>query len=542
MKASFPGKKAFVFSVILLFSCLLLCGCGRSAEPEGETLWVVTEASNSDGMNLQAEIIAQRMEEKYDNLTIHLDILPSDAKEREILLKQLRTQIMAGNGPDIYLLPTGNVLTQDFALYPAGRDIMQIPIEPLFSDVVQIMRDGYFLDIQSYYENDQALDTGALKKEIMDAGILDGSRYVLPLRFNVPVVFTNPELWQSFCLSRELLDSNAIDLAKALLSQENGAAVSAGIQLPADLSLLSRPADHAKEAVLVTSREIAEYMRLYQQWRSVAPSSEEALVEAAREEEKQLPTRLEGLDFWGPIIDSEISSIANFNDVQKFSCYDMFWSSVGLPLYTASLSNVLETVGIVKTLGLMKGQEPELPMFPLRTSDGTWVASISYFGAVGCSCKNPTLAYEFLREFLTEEFQWESYRPRSNHSAVIRQTIKDPQNRGFVEYSWPVRTAGAVPHMWEIIQYQTKGRSNSFRDKADYVARLLQTVDVTDKDLPVLSWPIDEVRFPITLKEEESIEYALSLLNEEDGTPTDADIDALAQQVYQNLRYHLAEG
>jgi len=50
------------------------------------------------------------------------------------------------------------------------------------------------------------------------------------------------------------------------------------------------------------------------------------------------------------------------------------------------------------------------------------------------------------------------------------------------------------------------------------------------------------VRFPVILPEEESFEHALTLLNEEDGTPTDVDIDALAQQVYQSLWFHLMEG
>ncbi len=89
-----------------------LFGCGKNDKQENrQTLWVVTEVSNSDGMNLQAEIIAQRMEEKYDGLTVQLDILPTDAIEWEVLLKQLRTQIMAGKGPDIFLLPITDCLS-----------------------------------------------------------------------------------------------------------------------------------------------------------------------------------------------------------------------------------------------------------------------------------------------------------------------------------------------------------------------------------------------------------------------------------------------
>ena len=67
-------------------------------------------------------------------------------------------------------------------------------------------------------------------------------------------------------------------------------------------------------------------------------------------------------------------------------------------------------------------------------------------------------------------------------------------------------------------------------------------MELADVDIPALSWDIDEVRFPVTISGTDSLEYALSQLNEPDGTPTDADIDALAQQVYQGLWWHLAEG
>ena len=65
---------------------------------------------------------------------------------------------------------------------------------------------------------------------------------------------------------------------------------------------------------------------------------------------------------------------------------------------------------------------------------------------------------------------------------------------------------------------------------------------MTDEDLPVLSRSIDEVRFPIYLSGERALSGVLARLNQEDGTPTDVDIDELAGEVWQNLWWHLAEG
>lgn len=84
------GEYRKTLALTLLVCLLALTGCSRNPsgqEKDAAVLWVVTEQSCSDGMNLQAKIIAERMEEAYDNLTIQLDILPTDAQEREIELK-----------------------------------------------------------------------------------------------------------------------------------------------------------------------------------------------------------------------------------------------------------------------------------------------------------------------------------------------------------------------------------------------------------------------------------------------------------------------
>ena len=532
-------QRKYIMLLLLIFTLLFgLSGCGAK-EQGGVTLWVLTEKSASDGMNLQASIIAQRMEEKYDDLTIQLDTLPTDERSREVLLKQLRTQIMTGKGPDVFLLPVSDCLTMDYVSdRAASRSVTQIPIEPLFWDVTQIMRDGLFADLQAYYMNDAALEKEALKTEVMDAGVLDGKRYVLPLRFDIPVILTTPEDNTRTGLSSESVVGTAT-LVKNALSRED-AQMLTGLRLPDDLSLLPRHFDYKAGQTLLTAGQIAEYLRVYQAWKSINAKSTQALLDvwdkkhvtaimsdklyAFSEEEAR---RLFPFDY----------HVENFNDIGWYICLDdMNWHTVGLPLFTSRLSDTLETLPVAKHAGF------DVDMYPFRATDGSVVASVTYFGAVGCGCENPALAYEFLREFLTEEFQWDFYRPRGNKNKSGFQKEIDPQVPGQVEDSWPVRTAGSVPYLWDTLRYQNTNASSSFRPASAQISREIHNIVLNDADLPALNWPIDEVRFPVFLKEEESIEHALSLLNEEDGTPTDADIDALAEQVYQNLRYHLAEG
>ena len=76
--------KTTFFYLLLFIHLLFLCGCStrHTVSETGQVLWVVTEASCSDGMNLQAEIITKRMEKENPGLTVELDILPTDPQEK----------------------------------------------------------------------------------------------------------------------------------------------------------------------------------------------------------------------------------------------------------------------------------------------------------------------------------------------------------------------------------------------------------------------------------------------------------------------------
>lgn len=121
--------------------------------------------------------------------------------------------------------------------------------------------------------------------------------------------------------------------------------------------------------------------------------------------------------------------------------------------------------------------------------------------------------------------------------------IKDPQNAGLVEKSWPIRNIGAMVHFFDSYCYRKSGYiGQEEREAGKRRAAVKAITSIPDREEAVLQVPIDEVTFPVYLPEDESLAYALSQLNNDDGTPTDADIDKLAENVYQNLWWHLAEG
>lgn len=526
-----------------LICLVLLAGCAPDAPPEenAATLWVVTELSNSDGMNLQASIIAERMEEAYPGLIVQLEILPTEAQERELRLKQLRTQIMSGNGPDVYLLPTGNELVSDEPLTNTN-----IPVDPLFSDIELAMRNGIFLDISALYQADDGLNTAALKQEVMDAGCLGDCRYVLPLRFQIPVVYTRPDLCAKYGISQELLESDVLTLARGVLALEEAETAAIGLKLPGAAETLGALFDYESGDVLLKESQIEDYLRLHQARNAVASQSAQELYDTWDYYRMELffsdghqECTVENWDAGiGKYIWPKRGEFHHecFNALWAYTGDLYHWSTSGMPLYTGYLSDILETLGVTRLTG-----DP-VTVYPLRDPEGCVQASVAYFGALGSSCHQPELAYAFLRQFLEEEFQWDIYRPRASKEGAYWQWEHEPQFKGQVEDSLPVRTEGCVEYLWENLQYQVKTSYTSWVAITVKNCRTIQNRFVATEEVPELSWQIDRVYFPIGQDSGESLEAAMALLNEADGTPTDADIEKLAREVRQNLWWNLAEG
>ena len=180
---------------MLLLCALLLSGCKKepgSSETEGQTeavtnSTVITEPPDPDkvfwivmdktvGMTSLVEKLIDTFQSDHPELQVELQVIPtyyfqSDKDKRDAVLQEIRTAMAEGNGPDVFLLPAA-----------------QKNGEPLFVDVNLAMRDGVFADISTYYDADTELDKEGLVTAVMDAGMVDGARYVLPLRYDMPVL------------------------------------------------------------------------------------------------------------------------------------------------------------------------------------------------------------------------------------------------------------------------------------------------------------------------------------------------------------------
>ena len=534
--------------VAVLLMALCLGGCTRHVTSKNPVLWVLTEESHSDGMNYQAQMAIEAFAESHPEVTVNLEILPLDDESRQARMKRLRTQIMSGKGPDVYLLPTGSQV-----ILRKWDEPLYVPIDPLFHDVTHAMELGTFFDLSALYDADTALNTSALKPEIMEAGCRDGHRWVLPLRFDIPVIYTQPEQAQAMGIPESLFHQDFLTIVQTLCTQDSPFYLCAGLVFPQQLDYLAPLVDYSTGQVLLSRQQLGQYLSLCQQGTAVA--QEDFRSRCKITDDHRFAAWWDKKKHERYRTDYERGSVEEYNylnttpadigstELRHFNLPDVFiwnnfhWLTEEIPFFVGSLSSFFDTAYVSKYT------KTDFRMYPLRTPEGSVQAQVTYWGAVGSTTADPKLAYEFLRQFLTEDYQWDVVRHRIyNMGRPYWEWSYPVQKHGLVEDSWPVRTQGSVPPLWENFGYQITDFNQSIEDLVvNAKAKAAGYMTMTHQDMPALDWPIDSVCFPISLAPEEDLKHAMAQLNAPDGTPTDADIDQLTDTILRALWWHAAQ-
>ena len=492
-------KTLLALLLVLLMICGLLSGCNRNTDTENTitasddttsdgtvSLRVVTEKTGAFMMNDVVQKIAKDYEASHENVVIKVDILPDDAEEREIRLESLRADIMAGNGPDVFLLPTNTKSRRE---------------EMLFLDVVQSMYNGMFTDIGPYYDADDALEKEELQTTVMNAGVLGDARYVLPLRYSIDTLLIDREELAKYGVSEEEITGSINDLFEKILQKKDPMlAYSAAMYSINDTCPFPKLINYENEQVIVTEEEIAAFIKEYLQWDELGVIEEESYLDPKPRA-------------------STTSSYVSFSN---------YWQSGGFPIHVESLVDAVHSYVIAEAVGASG-----FAAYPLRSSDGSVVASVTYWGAIGTGCENVDVAYDFLRQFLCEETQWELGRSAKQAGAAC----------SLYEAGYPVRIKGSIPSISASV-VNTASLSVDSDDIKASEARMnaLKAVEMTDKDFPLLEVEIDAVRFPISWETEFRFRRDALQLGSENGQPTDKEIEELAEEMIRELEFHLAEG
>ena len=161
-------KKAKILIFISLFA-LCLAGCGESDGGGEKHLKVLTEHQYKK----KVEDAVSYTEQKNPKMTIEVDYISSDEENRETELQKLRTQIMAGKGPDVYLLD--NMMSIDMMYMEDDKRM------PLFENPYKTMQSGALASLNRYMEKDSYWEKSTYQKEFLNAGQYKEKQYIIPL-------------------------------------------------------------------------------------------------------------------------------------------------------------------------------------------------------------------------------------------------------------------------------------------------------------------------------------------------------------------------
>lgn len=166
---------SFIICAVILFCTA--CTSSENANNISETVSNLPSYYYSEeGSGTMFDIIERynkycKRNGKYDN-QIELVKFESD----KIMYDKISTEIMAGRGPDIFSL-----------------DLL-LPFEKLIDN-------GSLADINELIENDTAedkLNLNEYNKTIMDAGVFDGKRYVVPMLYNFDIMISSENILDKF--------------------------------------------------------------------------------------------------------------------------------------------------------------------------------------------------------------------------------------------------------------------------------------------------------------------------------------------------------
>lgn len=176
---------------------------------------------------------------------IVFDSIPCSGSEREIALEKVRTDIMAGGGPDVFIVTTRG-----------SNSIFPVP--------EKAMHEGLFLPLDSYIQSAAQSDWDKLTPVVMEAGQTDEGQVLVPMLYTTPITIYRkedvPEAPPAGTTWQEMLEDETNILRNAVRVNSE---VSGGlVPVPSHnaLAMLGAFADYEKGELLFSEDDLLQWM------------------------------------------------------------------------------------------------------------------------------------------------------------------------------------------------------------------------------------------------------------------------------------------
>lgn len=347
-------KKAMLRIFIPLLLITMLYGCGsRKTEAfvwqdtptvpqKNESLTIFCMDWQKSGKMVQLALTRYRA--LHPDVDVNLE-MPEyiDYDTSSETYQHVAAEVMAGKGPDILLL------------------------DGMYLDMEKLVRQGIFADMEPFFEAD-GFDWTPYQQTVMNGGVYNGKRYIIPLSYDFPLLIT----------TREALEETGFDMDAC------------------------SDAEGFMKETMRFMEDPAQTRRLFFNYSLIGSSfTEHAGIRFANYDTKTVdlsaPELKEGLLWCKTVIDKYPMGMVYGGGLYGAAAVrdgEVLWVDDIL----GALDNFYYHYSALKTIG-------EPVMMPVRDLNGTIQASIQYPVAVRGNSENLQNAYDFIKLLLSEEVQ-----------------------------------------------------------------------------------------------------------------------------------------
>ena len=255
-------------AVILVLALLLLFFCAGCSETEPGPLRICVDLEYVNDLggelagfdNDMKEFLITRLLNAgtQEGLEVprdfELEFLPASGAERDTALDRIRTEIMSGSGPDIFIVGCNDKKVEaEDALFPMPE---------------KMLTTGLFLPLDDYMENSTHFaEWDRMNSTILEAGCGEEGQQIIPLCYTIPVAVYRAEEAEHTASKEitwmDMLESEDMALAAAAVWTDNTGNMTNGMpfmrnRAPMTEFILGAVADYDEEVLLFTEEELGQ--------------------------------------------------------------------------------------------------------------------------------------------------------------------------------------------------------------------------------------------------------------------------------------------
>lgn len=241
----FASSLAILLALILALP-LCLSGCGeKDTGPLRICVDVGGAGRYSDGPTPAAafENLLKTMEDYGGPAEVEVEYIPSEGADRKSMIKHLKTELMSGSGPDLFIVDAfdGNFYFE----------------EPMFPIPEQMIERNVFLPLDEYIEKAQFAEWDRLTPKVMEAGRGSEGQILVPLAYTLPLSCYKADEYRHD-ISKDLTWQDMLDDGSGMLRQAGLFGRWGSSMWDNTANLFTQIADYKEEKLLFTQEELLE--------------------------------------------------------------------------------------------------------------------------------------------------------------------------------------------------------------------------------------------------------------------------------------------